>query len=380
MLWDGGREAKNDNRRRIVFKSLIVLSLGGVVLILLWAIGSAVSGGGGAPLAASARVLAAFSAGTMVAGACFATGGLLGLIFGVPKTAESQNGESQGNTNLVQVSDWLTKMLLGVGLTQLSNLRDLFKGAAVHVARSFSNSAADQAFLIALMVYFLSVGFVFGYVATKVVLAFLLRNADKELQDALESTAATLSTIEDTVAGDAAAKDLITATRADVERALGGLIEDTGRAKAKINGLSRRYEEVRRTMQPGQDRTHEMAKLVSQARVLAPVAGYDAKDICKLFGGGGDGDRIVSLGLLQAMPDGKAYDIVEEAIRRSRSAFEQYHALRTAEALVPLLDDAQQSALRRALEDQRSGGPDKYITSTSDRWSLSQRILERLRP
>src|SRR4051794_33887578 len=67
-----------------------------------------------------------------------ACGGLLGLLFGVPRTIDPEGGERKGaarvsygaNTNLEQISDWLTKILVGLGLTQLGPIRaaagDLF--------------------------------------------------------------------------------------------------------------------------------------------------------------------------------------------------------------------------------------------------------------
>jgi len=65
----------------------------------------------------------------LIAVAAAVAGGLLGFIFGIPKTvttASSASGtataEYQGNTNLEQVSDWLTKLLVGAGLTQIDDL------------------------------------------------------------------------------------------------------------------------------------------------------------------------------------------------------------------------------------------------------------------
>ena len=63
-------------------------------------------------------------------------GGLLGFLFGIPRTLQQepsqvteQNRKDQSqetnygvNTNLEQISDWLTKILVGVGLTQISTL------------------------------------------------------------------------------------------------------------------------------------------------------------------------------------------------------------------------------------------------------------------
>jgi hypothetical protein len=76
--------------------------------------------------------------GAVIAGACAMVAWLFGLLFGIPRsiarpgdpapaaaTATQANGAhpaSRVNTNLEDVSDWLTKTLIGVGLTQLSSL------------------------------------------------------------------------------------------------------------------------------------------------------------------------------------------------------------------------------------------------------------------
>ena len=61
-------------------------------------------------------------------------GGLLGFIFGIPKTvtpSTSTSNESgttttvveyQGNTNLEQISDWLAKILVGAGLVEIKSI------------------------------------------------------------------------------------------------------------------------------------------------------------------------------------------------------------------------------------------------------------------
>src|SRR6185503_13654313 len=67
--------------------------------------------------------MSAACGGALVALAPAAVGALLGFVFGIPKTLQSNappaaDGKAayQVNTNLEQISDWLTKMLVGVGL------------------------------------------------------------------------------------------------------------------------------------------------------------------------------------------------------------------------------------------------------------------------
>jgi hypothetical protein len=61
--------------------------------------------------------------------AAAAVGSLIGFLFGIPKSRTDGTGATQGeggsfrpNTNLEQVSDWLTKIIVGIGLVQFREL------------------------------------------------------------------------------------------------------------------------------------------------------------------------------------------------------------------------------------------------------------------
>src|SRR5688500_2738159 len=67
----------------------------------------------------------------LIGGAFFTAGGLIGFLFGIPKLLQntalvpeevSKKTVIVHNDNLVQISDWLTKIIVGVGLTQLTNI------------------------------------------------------------------------------------------------------------------------------------------------------------------------------------------------------------------------------------------------------------------
>src|SRR4029077_17521561 len=73
--------------------------------------------------------LVAVGAGAFLAGAATAAGSLVGFLFGVPRAAQQLTQEPTGtgqkrnpylpNTNLEQISDWLTKIIVGVGLVEI---------------------------------------------------------------------------------------------------------------------------------------------------------------------------------------------------------------------------------------------------------------------
>jgi hypothetical protein len=78
-------------------------------------------------LAISGQHVTYLGVGLLTAMASFVSGFLVGFLFGIPKVVSSGQARlSQGNyvpsSNLAEVSDWLTKLLLGAGLVQLTRL------------------------------------------------------------------------------------------------------------------------------------------------------------------------------------------------------------------------------------------------------------------
>jgi hypothetical protein len=65
--------------------------------------------------------------GLAIALAAFVSGSLIGFLFGIPRVVSSgqlrqQSDPYSPSSNLAEVSDWLTKLLLGAGLVQLTRL------------------------------------------------------------------------------------------------------------------------------------------------------------------------------------------------------------------------------------------------------------------
>jgi len=142
----------------------------------------------------------------MIAGCAWSVGALLGFLFGIPRTLSTASLEATGaesaedtigaaqdpatvrgrdevhyrvNTNLEQISDWLTKMLVGVGLTQLHGLPGNLRDASAYFAAALGTPAELSGFVLALLVYFSIVGFMTGYLWTRVLLAPLFKLADR---------------------------------------------------------------------------------------------------------------------------------------------------------------------------------------------------------
>ncbi len=153
--------------------------------------------------------------GLLLALAFAAVGGLVGFLFGIPRT-ESQatkppatNSEGRDiattqskpeqpdvKTNLEQVSDWLTKIILGAGLTQLIRVPEFLKSLGIYFEPSFGNSPFLPLIIVLNSLIF---GFFAGYLITQLflqralTLALVLR--DSTLATAIE-TAGTLERVK----------------------------------------------------------------------------------------------------------------------------------------------------------------------------------------
>jgi hypothetical protein len=140
------------------------------------------------------------SAGTLLAGASLVLGALLGFLFGIPRTlqydrvdleaiehsTQHEAGDTKrksspsyaANTNLEQISDWLTKILVGVGLTQLTKLPDAMGSLSIALAPGLGRQAESGTFGVMIVVFFAVDGFLYGYLWTRLYLPAQFRRAD----------------------------------------------------------------------------------------------------------------------------------------------------------------------------------------------------------
>jgi hypothetical protein len=180
----------------------------------------------------------ALFAGIALAGACLLAGALLGFLFGIPRSLQAdgtapaqealpaafakdtrESPRYKANTNLEQISDWLTKILVGVGLTQLTSVPRLFQQTGQQFGSSIAVGNAGNLMVGSIIVYFAIVGFMGGYLWTRLFLGSALARADLEALnqrfDEIESAqrqtqldAKALSMVSAFLAADAPATDI----------------------------------------------------------------------------------------------------------------------------------------------------------------------------
>jgi hypothetical protein len=118
-----------------------------------------------------------------------------------------------------------------------------------------------------------------------------------------------------------------------------------------LSGLEARYDALRVSLPPGGQRTALLEGILLQARSLASaVTAADVTQRLAGFAGAGDGARIVTLALLEtgAFPVRDQVAALVAAIQQPRSSFEQYHALRAGQTVLPHLAEPDRATVRAA--------------------------------
>jgi hypothetical protein len=131
------------------------------------------------------------------------------------------------------------------------------------------------------------------------------------------------------------------------------------------------YRTVRTSMHPGRERTVAMQRVVARARQLATEQQFERAEVARWLREGTDEERVTALAMMLSNPELRDFDPVLAAIRDSRSAFEQYHALLVAEKMLPDLDPHERGRLAGAIRAVR----DLRFRRDSSRWDISERIL-----
>ncbi len=141
-------------------------------------------------------------AGILLSGAAALIGGFIGFLFGIPRSKQGQvpvpaeGGSGQReyleNTNLEQISDWLTKIIVGLTLVQYDKIQAAVVLAGEYFAPALWSGDAKlgTAVGVAVIIYFFIVGFLFAYLWTRIHMEGVLRwqslQLSVEIADALE--------------------------------------------------------------------------------------------------------------------------------------------------------------------------------------------------
>ena len=143
----------------------------------------------------------AASGGLMLAATALIAGWLLGLLFGIPRSLSrsqpasgqqaagsnapapggSSSRPSRTNTNLEDVSDWLSKTVVGLGLASLYQIPGYtWKKSGQIGAQIFPAITGGQGFAFLVVAYFTGGGFWIGYIGTRTLITLLFDGIDRD--------------------------------------------------------------------------------------------------------------------------------------------------------------------------------------------------------
>ncbi len=150
----------------------------------------------------------AFGTGLVVGGGGVAVGAFFGLLFGVPRLldrpaesagdqeASSSRSGYQANTNLTEISDWLTKIIVGVSLIQLGTIRDQLLALVEALAPEFGATPAAAPFVAGLLATATLTGFLTGYLLARIYLPRVFNEADVIMRVTQESSRVVVAAVQ----------------------------------------------------------------------------------------------------------------------------------------------------------------------------------------
>jgi hypothetical protein len=160
----------------------------------------------------SLATLRAFAILWFTAGCAFFIGGISGFVFGIPKTGADDreqdtlspgtpppSGAPHGlsrtlhNTNLEEISDWLTKIIVGLSLAEAKPIGDHLWYASTTIGQAVGGASDGGASVVACagLLYGFVCGFMYYYLWARI---WFTRILDMQASPATPATPATLAT------------------------------------------------------------------------------------------------------------------------------------------------------------------------------------------
>jgi hypothetical protein len=116
----------------------------------------------------------------------FWTGGILGYLFGIPRRGDGRDGREslyKSNTNLEEISDWLTKIVVGLGLVEMRSIGRWVSDVGSQVADAAGLPGQAAPLMVALLAVEAICGFIFFYLWSRLYMPRLFRRAEKDAED-----------------------------------------------------------------------------------------------------------------------------------------------------------------------------------------------------
>lgn len=284
--------------------------------------------------------------------ACLLAGGAVGFLFGIPRSGDKESankGDSHSgvsllaslpsaqraarpNTNLEEVSDWLTKIIVGLGLVHLSSVYENLQKLSLTAAASLSLTPNDthRSIAMATIVCFSVAGFIFGYLYTRLFLQGAIGRAD---QDFFERTVASVLSSPSAPVPSAAGEPTLPSL--DERVAARRVLEAAPSARsdevlAPLKRLATEYDRLRDDLPYGRERTRRMSEIAQNMRkVCLPAKPWLSELSCSSSAG----LRLAAIMILQLEFDPSYIDWLSSRIHEE-SNYPAYQAVSALSAWV----------------------------------------------
>ncbi|MCL6261478.1 hypothetical protein M3O96_20430 [Aquiflexum sp. TKW24L] len=275
--------------------------------------------------------------------ACLLFGAAIGFLFGIPKILQNNqtplpNGsnstpayQQQVNTNLTEISDWLTKIIVGLGLVNLINLPPYLSKVANVFAKGLSMPSGPTmdfslAFAYGTIISYTILGFLFGYITTRLYLAGAFSEAD---QRALRIIA------QKTEDAAGAAKSALQKAEFAMLKPSTLSHESNEIPEEQMNELSISYDNIRSSWEPGKMRTTKMAEIVKEMMALSNS--LPTFDVSKALKETDNGKRLAGYAYLYVKPEYKYIEELVNAFTLDPTPFGQYWGIQALEKVLDLM-------------------------------------------
>lgn len=252
--------------------------------------------------------------------ACFLSGTAIGFLFGIPKIFQNNqalptslhddNYRQQVNTNLTEISDWLTKIIVGLGLVNLIKIPPYLSKVAGLLASGLSRPKDMPVYLpltfsYGVIISYLILGFLFGYLTTRLYLSGLFHDADTK--NALNAVNQKVEEAKSAAksASDKAEFALINQSVPHGEEVQLLNLEPEG----KLNELIDSYNNIREKLVQGNARTNKMNNVIKGIMDLLPS--LPTFNVSQMLQEKDNGKRVAAYAYLYVKPE---YQFLEELV------------------------------------------------------------------
>jgi len=301
--------------------------------------------------------------------ACLLSGTAIGFLFGIPKILQNNQVppsattpttpvyQQQVNTNLTEISDWLTKIIVGLGLVNLTKIPPYLSKIASILATGLSQpavtpSALAFAFACGIIVSYSILGFLFGYITTRLYLAGAFSEAD---QRALRIIA------QKTEEAAGAAKSALQKAELALIKPSDSLLQGNQPPEDQLQKLAEAYNETREKMSSGSLRTRKMTEIIKDMMNVVPS--LTAFDISQALKEEDNGKRLAGYAYLYVKPDYQRLEELVDALTADPTPFGQYWGIQALSRVVETQPNAKpQSTILKKLKvyyDQLQKGIDR---------------------